>query len=215
MLNEILTHLGATAVVVAIAAYVLKTWIFHQLQDAELKYAHDLAVKLEHGRAEVAKDIARLNVHEDYLHKKRVDLLEQMYAVMVEAEFDLQQFLVSWWARSNKAELMEKGLMRQQDFDDNEGEPFEKRGVAFCRSYLKINAILHKNALFFDDSFITKVKSAYDPYFDAITNLDYSHPPAIPQAYKDLVNAGRAPRLEVIETFRDVLGVERRITGEA
>lgn len=207
MLNDILIQLGATTVVVGIAGYLLKTWIAHQLEGVKAEHAHELAVKLEHTRAEVAKEVARLSVHESYLHKRRVELLEEMHAAMIEAEFSLQQFLVSWWARSNKAELVEGGYLPPGHFDDKASEPFEKRGVDFCESYLKINATLHRNAMFFEDAFIEGVRSAYQPFFDTILALDYNDPPAMPDAYKDVVNAGRAPRRDVIDKFRAILGV--------
>ena len=72
MLNDILTQLGATTVVVGIAAYLLKTWIAHQLEKLKAQNAHELAVKVEHIRAEVAKEVARLGVHQWWAMKRRL-----------------------------------------------------------------------------------------------------------------------------------------------
>jgi phage repressor protein C with HTH and peptisase S24 domain len=71
MLKDVLTQLGTTSVVIAIAGYLFKTWIAHQLEKLKTQNAHELSLKLETARAEWAKDVARLNVHESYLHKKR------------------------------------------------------------------------------------------------------------------------------------------------
>ena len=110
MLQEILTQLTTTTVVVAIAAWLLKAWISHQLEEFQVKNAHTLALELETVRAEWAKDLARFNVHENYLHTRRVTLIEQMHTEAVEAEFSLQNFLVSWWALTT-----ESGMIDQKD----------------------------------------------------------------------------------------------------
>jgi len=207
MLKDILTQLGTTAVVIAIAGYTLKAWIAHQLEKLKTQNAHELALKLEASRAEWSKDLARLNVHESYLHKRRVELIEKMYAEMIKAEFSLQNFLVSWWAYSNKEELIERGYLPNNHFDGGRVETMEKRGLEFCETFVEINAMLHNNALFFDDSFIAGITSAYDPFFNIVSKLDYKNLPAIPDLLKNAVTAGRAPRLAVINQFRAALGV--------
>jgi hypothetical protein len=130
-----------------------------------------------------------------------------MYAVMVEAEFILQNFLVSWWALSNKDELVRRGLAGKDHFCAERDESMQKRGEQFCDRYLSINATLHRNAIFFDDQFVENVLGAYKPIFDMILEFDYSDPPPIPEEYKRVVEAGRAPRKTVVEMFRGVLGV--------
>lgn len=202
MLKDIITQLGSTAVVIAIAGYILKTWIAHQLEGLKTQSEHQLALKLESARAEWAKDIARLNVHESYLHQRRTEIIEKMYAKMLEAEFSLQNFLVSWWAHSNQEELIARGFRSNGDYS-------MKRGVEFCESFTEINAMLHKNALYFDDEFVESVIDAYKPFFDTILAFDETQIPAMPDEFKDLVTVGQTPRRSVINLFRTTLGVNR------
>ncbi len=157
MLKDILTQIGVTSVVIGVAGYLFKIW---------------LSLKLETVRAEWTKDVERLKVHESHLHKKRIDLIEEMYAEMIEAEFSLQNFLLSWWAYSNKKELIESGRLPQNHFSEERIGSMETRGVEFRERFLKINSTLHRNALFFDDSFIDAVIDAYKPFFDLIQILD-------------------------------------------
>jgi hypothetical protein len=77
MLTDILMQLSTTAVVITIAGWFLKTWISHQFENFQTKHAHNLALKLEAARSEWAKEVARLNVHENYLHTRRVALIER------------------------------------------------------------------------------------------------------------------------------------------
>jgi hypothetical protein len=210
MLTQILTQLGTTAVVIAIAGWFLKTWISHQFENLQAAHAHNLALKLEAARAEWAKDVARLNVHENYLHTRRVALIEEMHKEAVEAEFSLQNFLVSWWAFTNGDELLERGFVPRGHFDDGPATSMEKRGQEFCERYLRINSTLHRNVIFFDEGFTDAVRSAYAPFFDAIVNLEYDQLPPIPEEFKNVVEAGRAPRRAVVALFRTVLGVTEK-----
>lgn len=215
MLTQILTQLGTTVVVIAIAGWSLRTWISHQFENLQATHAHNLALKLEAARAQWAKDVARLNVHENYLHTKRVVLIEEMHKEAVEAEFSLQNFLVSWWAFTNRDELIERGFVPSGHFDDDHGTSMEKRGQEFCERYLRINSTVHKNAIFFDEGFTEAVRAVYAPFFDAIVNLDYDQRPPIPEDFKNVVEAGRAPRRAVVALFRSVLGVAERSLDQA
>lgn len=215
MLTDILTQLGTTTVVIAIAGWALKAWISHQFENFQTKHAHNLALKLEAARSEWTKEVTRLNVHENYLHTRRVALIEEMHKEAVEAEFSLQNFLVSWWASTNRDELLERGLLPKGHFDDKRDASMEKRGEEFCECYLKINSTLHKNAIFFDEGFIKAVRAAYTPFFDVIVKLDYQQPPPMPKEFKDVVGAGRAPRRAVVALFRTVLGVSASTVEQA
>lgn len=207
MLTDILTQLGTTAMVVAIAGWVSRTWVSHQFKNLQTSHAHNLALKLEAAPAEWAKDVARLSVHENFLHTRRVALIEAMHKEAVEAEFSLQNFLVSWWARTNRDELVARGLLPPGHFDDGRDHSMEQRGQDFCERYLTINASLHRNAIFFDDAVIEAVRAAYTPFFDVIVDLNYEQLPAMPEEFKDVVEAGRAPRRSVVAVFRKMLGV--------
>lgn len=190
-MEEILKQLGSTAVVIAIAAYIAKTWLTHQLDRMSAQNSHELA-----------KQVAKLNAHEPHLHKRRVEVIEAMYAKMLDAEFSLQNFLLAWWGHSNKEELILKGFPESGEFSN-------KRGLEFCEAFTEINAMFHKNALYFDDQFIEDIRQAYKPFFDVILNMDTSNPPAFPEDYKDLVSVGQTPRQSVIALFRGALGVEK------
>ena len=202
MIKEILTQLGSTAVVIAIAGYIFKTWAAHQLDKMTIQNKHQLDLQLELARSVWAKETAKLNVHESYLHKRRVEVIETIYAKMLKAEFSLQNLLVSWWAHSNKEEIAAKGISA------NIGEFSNKRGMEFCELFTEINAMLHENALYFNENFVDEIISAYKPFFDIILNLDEDNLPKFPDEFKDVVTVGQAPRRSVIALFRVTLGVE-------
>lgn len=215
MLTDILTQLGTTTFVISIAGWLLKTWTSHQFENFHTKYEHELALKLEAIRAQWAKDIARLNIQENYLHTRRVALIEEMHNEAIEAEFSLQNFLVSWWALTNREELLQRGLVPKDHFDDKlDASIIEKRGEEFCGHYLKINSTLHKNAIFFDERFNEAIRAAYTPFFEIIVNLDYQHPPPLPEEFKNVVERGGAPRRAVVDLFRTMLGVSSNYTEQ-
>jgi len=189
MIKEILTQIGSSAVVIAIAAYIAKTWVKHQLDKVAAQNSHELA-----------KQIAKLNVHEPHLHKRRVEVIEALYSKMLDAEFSLHNFLVNWWAHSNKEEIIARGFPTKEEFS-------MKRGMEFCEVYTEINAMLHKNALYFDDQFIEKISNAYKPFFDVILEIGESEPPEFPNEFKEIVTVGQTPRKSIISLFRGTLGV--------
>lgn len=190
MTEEILTQVGSTAAVVTVAAYFARTWIKHQLNSLSAKHSHALE-----------RQIAKLNVHEPYLHKRRVEIIEEIYKKAVTAEFSLQNFLVTWWGYSKKDGLP------TNTFPEEGGFPNE-RGLEFCERITEINAMLHQNALYFNDAFIEGITNAYKPFFDEIVDLDVQNPPPFPEVYMDIIEVGRGPRHSIIALFRDALGVE-------
>lgn len=190
VLEDILTQIGSTAVVISIGAYAAKKWIEHQLNKIATQSSHELA-----------RQLAKLNVHEPYLHKRRVDVIEAIYGKALDAEFSLQSFLVTWWAHSNREELPDGACPDGQGFS-------KKRGLEFCEAFTEINAMLHKNALYFDDQFIEGVRGAYNPLFYEILNMDTSNPPPFPDKYAEIIEKGQQPRKSMISLFRRALGVE-------
>ncbi len=204
MLYDILTQLGTTTVVIAIAGFIFKLWISHHFKKLINESEHQLAIKLESVRAEWAKDVAKLGVHEEYLHKKRVDLIETLYSKMLEAEFSLQNFLLAWWAESNREEITEKRGGKEVEFSMG-------RGIEFCEKYTEINSILHKNALYFDDVFIQKIRDSYHTIADTILSFDEDGIPEFPEELRDIITAGQVPRTSVIELFRETLGVQKMV----
>lgn len=204
MLKEILTQLGTTAVVVAITGFIFKTWISHHLTKLLIKSEQQFAIQIENVRAEWAKEVAKLNVHESHLHNKRVELIEALYSKMLSAEFSLQNFLLSWWAHSNKdGKIKEYVQGRNIEFSMS-------RGIEFCEKFSEINATLHQNALYFDETFIEKIKKSYKPFVETIMQFDENNIPDLPEQYKDIVNAGQEPRSSVINLFREHLGVIKK-----
>lgn len=120
---------------------------------------------------------------------------------MLDAEFSLQNFLVSWWAHSNKEEIVGKGFPIKGEFSI-------KRGLEFCELYTEINAMLHENALYFDDQFIEEIGVAYKPFFEVILSMGESEPHDFPDEFKEIVSVGQTPRKSVISLFRGALGVQ-------
>lgn len=190
MLEDIITQLGSTAVVISIGAYVAKKWIEHQIEKMSTQNSHELA-----------RQLAKLNVHEPYLHKRRTEVIEAIYEKALDAEFSLKNFLVTWWGYSNREELTDGACPREQGFS-------KKRGLEFCEAFTEINAMLQKNAVYFDDQFIEGVRGAYNPFFDKILYLDTDNPPPFPDEYADIIEKGQEPRQSVISLFRGALGVE-------
>lgn len=189
MLEDILVQLGSTAVVISIGAYAAKKWVEHQLNRISMQNSHELA-----------RQLAKLNVREPYLHKRRVEIIETIYAKSLDAEFSLQNFLVTWWGYSNR-----EGLPAEACPDEGFSN---KRGLEFCEAFTEISAMLQKNALYFDDQFIEGVRSAYKPFFDEILYMDKRNPPPFPDEYIDIIEKGQEPRQSVISLFRQALGVE-------
>ena len=97
MIENLLTQLGTTAVVIAVAGYLFRSWFSYQIQSLRSAYEHQNSIQLEAIRAEFSKDITRLGIHENYLHRRRAELIETIYHRVVDAEFSLQSFFVGWW----------------------------------------------------------------------------------------------------------------------
>jgi len=195
-----LAQLGSTAAVIAIAAYIAKTWVTRQLDKMATQNTH-----------EFAKQIAKLNVHEPYLHKRRVEVIEAMYTKVLDTEFKLQKFIFHWFLHSNIDELNGKGFEATQEFSN-------ERGLEFCEAFTEINVMLLKSSLYFDDQFIDGVRNSYKPYFDLIHNMDTSSPPDFPEEYKNFISGyldeyenlipqEQEPRKSVVSLFREALGV--------
>ena len=208
VIENILTQLGATTVVVAVAGYLLRSWLSYQIRSLRTHYEHKNSIQIETIRNEFSKDITRLGIHENYLHRRRVELIETIYRQAVDAEFSLQTFFVGWWAATDTEGLAQRELAMPDDLAQPMGT-MKKHGRLFCERFTEINSSLHKNALFFDDEFIRQVREAYDPFFQLILHLDYNSLHKLPDQYKDVVSVGRIPRELIVDLFRRSLGVFR------
>ena len=206
MIENLLTQLGTTSAVVAVAGYLLRSWLSYQIQALRNDYEHQNAIQIETIRAEFSKDIARLNIHENYLHRRRVELIEKIYHRAVDAEYSLQTFFLGWWAATDTDEIAERGLSIPSE-TATPLDTMKKHGRMFCENFTEINSSLHKHALFFDDEFMQKVTDAYDPFFGLILSIDYNSLPELPEKYKDVVSVGRIPRSRIVNLFRKSLGV--------
>lgn len=196
MLDTIIAQLVTTGTVVAVAGFFMRSWFTLQLDKLKKQNAHELSLQLEAAKAEWAKDIAKLSVHEPYLHSNRTELIEDLFEKMIEAEFSLQHFLLHWW--TNTVHGSEESTGHQS---------MSHRGREFCEKFVYINGTLHQKALYFDDAFIEKIISSYKPFFELINSFDYENMPEMPPEFHDVINAGRQPRKEVINYFREALGV--------
>ncbi len=206
MIENLLTQLGTTAIVIAVAGYLFRSWLSYQIQSLRSAYEHQNSIQLEAIRAEFSKDITRLGVHENYLHRRRTEIIESIFHRAVDAEFSLQSFFVGWWAATDAdgLEIHDRDVPR----DHTQAiSMMKKHGNAFCENFTEINASLHKNALYFDDEFIKSVTDAYDPFFHLVLSVDYNAVPILPEQYKDAVSVGRIPRKLVVNLFRKSLGV--------
>ncbi|MBE4382399.1 hypothetical protein HJ030_04405 [Vibrio parahaemolyticus] len=201
--DNFLAQIFSTSLVVSIAVFLMKSWFTHHLSKLEKNNLHELNVQLESLKAQWTKETAKLNVHESYLHKKRVELIEDLYEKMLEAELELQNFLLHWWKVTQE---INHGIIETR-VDVVADESMKRRGEAFCEKFLYINAVLHEKALYFDDHFIESVLNAYKPLFDKVLDLNYKQLSTMPEEFNDIVNKGREPRKEVIDMFRKTLGV--------
>ncbi len=205
--KDLFAQLAATSVVIAIAGYLLKMWLANRLDRDKSDHEHELEVHLEVLRADWARDLARLNVHETYLHARRVRVIEKLYADVIDAEFALQNFLVSWWAYSNADVVRTRGKAAVEWRQADSVESMDVRGRQYCEKFTEINANLHKNAIWFDDTFIEEIGAAFKPFSDRIVSMDWEEIPAFPKEFENLVEVGQAPRRSVVGAFRAILGV--------
>ena len=206
MIQDLLTQLGTTGVVVAVAGYFFRSWMSYEIQSLRSDYEQQHLIHLETIRAEFSKDIARLSIHENYLHRRRVELIEEIYHKAVDTEYSLQTFFLGWWAITDIDRIAQKDLDVPKDAE-SALDMMENHGMAFRETFLEINASLHKNALIFDDEFIRQVTDAYRPFFELILNFNYDDIPKLPEEYEDVASAGRIPRSSIVKIFRRSLGV--------
>ncbi len=200
MLSDILTQLGTTTVVIGVAGFFLRSWFLHQLEKLQKSNEHQLALQLESAKARWAKDVAKISVHETYLHEKRVKLIEELHELSLKAEQQLHSFFISWWAHSNKEEVEAITEIETDEFSVT-------KKMAYLETYIEINALVHQNSLYLSDDFVEGIRAAYQPLFDEILEILKGDIPELPEKYKDIVRAGQAPRKEVVELFRQALGV--------
>ncbi len=207
VISSLLTELAATTVIIAVAGWILRTTLSHLIEKLHRQQTHSLALDLEGARGKISRDLARLNVHESYLHKRRVELIEELYGYMIDAEFSLQTFLVSWWAESSRDELIQRGALPKDHFSRVEDSSERDHGDKFCEKYLCMNALLHRNELFFEESFTESLRQAYKPYFDMVLDYKKGNAMEFPNEFNDIVTVGASPRRAVINSFRRLLGV--------
>jgi len=124
---------------VSALGFLFKVWI-------EKRLTHHLNVELEEFRGKIAKDIAKSTAQENWNHAQKMELYGQLYALMVEADFELKTLYLN---------VAVKNV-----------EYIKQRAQNFCEKYLAINSLLHKQALLVEDSVEEAIQAAYRPLFE-------------------------------------------------
>ena len=205
MINQILTNIGTTAVVVGIAGYLAKLWIERLVARSDKRYAHNLDISRQQLQRDFSQELSKTQLQESFLHKKRIEIIEQLYTQALEADFSLRNFMVSWWANSNQEHSDESP---ENTISDTMPESSRgKRQVEFLDHYLKINSLVYKNAIYLDEAFIKSINDSYEPMYNVVINLNLDDLPEFPSEYDQIIRGQKGPRLEMVQLFRKNLGV--------
>ncbi|OGA57646.1 MAG: hypothetical protein A3G81_04000 [Betaproteobacteria bacterium RIFCSPLOWO2_12_FULL_65_14] len=170
----------------AVIAFLLKLWIDKRL-------THALGQQLEKFKADLAKDVATHSIQQNWHHAKKMAVLEQLYTSIVDAEFELKALLMNW--KIGKAEFI------------------KDRANKFCAKYLEVNAQLHRNEIYLDQSLVDEIRSVYQPYFDLATrSVDSGSTPdelkaLLPDTMHEIFAIGDGLRQQVVKRFRAEVGV--------
>lgn len=179
--------LATNAVAVGVVGFLLKLWVDKRL-------SHSLEKELEKFKLPLAKEVSLYAIQNEWNHTKKMELLGKLYEKMVEADFELKAFLMN--IKVGKKELI----------DD--------RAYKFCEKYLELNALLHKNELFIEQSLVDEVRKIYEPYFEAAKDsmeedFDFQgFGEGLPEHMDDLLAVGDTPRKRVVEKFRKSAGID-------
>lgn len=185
-MSDILAVLATNAIAVGIVGYLLRLWVDRRLE-------HALSRELEKFKAELTKEVTRHSVQTTWNHAKRMELFAQLYEHMVDADFEL------------KALLMNIKIGKQDLIRD--------RAYKFSEKYLEVNACLHKNELFLEESLVAEVRAAYKPYVDlAQMAMANSIQPEtarahLPDRMEEIFAVGDGPRRQVVALFRKHAGL--------
>ena len=73
---------------VAVLSFLLKLWI-------EKRLSYSLDLKLEKFKSELAKEVARDSIQQRWINDKRMELLHQLYELMMEMDFELKSLYLN------------------------------------------------------------------------------------------------------------------------
>jgi hypothetical protein len=185
-MNGLLAVLATNAVAVGIVGYLLRLWVDRRLE-------HSLSRELEKLKAELTKEVTRHSIQTTWNHAKRMELFAQLYEHMVDADFEL------------KALFMNMKIGKQDLIRD--------RAYKFSEKYMEVNACLHKNELFLEESLIAEVRAAYKPYIDLAQMGMADHAEVetvralLPDRMEEIFAVGDGPRKHVAALFRKYAGL--------
>ncbi|MCX5864558.1 MAG: hypothetical protein NTW42_05750 [Deltaproteobacteria bacterium] len=185
-MTDMLTIIATNAVAVAIVGYLLRLWVDKRL-------AHALGQELERLKADLAKEVSRHSIQTTWNHSKRMELFSQLYEHMIDVDSELKFFLMNI-------------KIGKKDF-------IQDRALNLSEKYLALNACLHKNELFLEQSLVDEVRSAYKPYVDMAQELlgvdcdIQQFQSSLPNKLEDICEVGDAPRKHVVSQFRRYAGL--------
>ena len=82
-MSIIIATILANGASVAVVSFLLKLWI-------EKRLSYSLDLELEKFKSELAKEVARDSIQQRWVNDKRMELLYQLYELMVEMDFELK-----------------------------------------------------------------------------------------------------------------------------
>jgi len=186
-MSIIIATILANGTSVAVVSFLLKLWI-----DKRLSYSLDL--ELEKFKSELAKEVARDSIQQKWVNDKRMELLYQLYELMVEMDFELKALHLNIKVQS---------------------EEFTKfRAEKFCTKYTELNSALHRNEIFLVSDFIDEIRMIYRPYFkigmeclkgdEEAAHMLRAH---LPDSVGEITALADEPRRKLIQSFRRAAGI--------
>jgi len=186
-MSIIIATILANGASVAVVSFLLKLWI-----DKRLSYSLDL--ELEKFKSELAKEVARDSIQQRWVNDKRMELLYQLYELMVEMDFELKALYLNIKVQSE--------------------ELTKFRAEKFCTKYTELNSALHKNEIFLVPDFIDEIRMIYSPYFKiGMECLKGDEEAAhmlrarLPDSVGEITALADEPRRKLIQSFRRAAGI--------
>jgi len=172
----------SNTIILGVLGFLLKVWI-----------ERGLNIQIEKFRAELAKDIAKSSIQENWNHSKRMELFADLYSLMVDVEFEIKAFLMN----------IKVGYQ----------DGIKERSAKLCEKYLEMNALIHKNELFLEDEVVAEIYDAYRPlfeyaqhYVDSVNKEELSNV-ELPNNMDLIMKIGEQPRKTVLKVFKKLSGL--------
>ena len=187
-MNTVVATILSNTIAVAVIGFLLKLWVDKRL-------SHSLDIELEKFKSELARELARYSFQQKWVNDKKMELLCQLYELVVDMDFELKALFMNIKVQS-------------QEFT-------EARASKFCEKYVELNAVLHKNELFFTEALLEQVRSVYRPYFELGMECMRGTEGAaeklrqkLPETLEAITALAGQPRLELVQAFRKAAGVD-------